>query len=315
MKLAQLVAQYAAFRKSLGEDFESNTRVLQSFSRSMGAEAHITDVKADRVKAFLDGSGPLTSYWHRKHTILRGFYRYALSRGHIAVSPLPVIIPQRPERFVAYIYSHDELQRLLDGTSRYQKQRIHMEPHTFRTILLVLYGAALRVSECLSLTLADVDLHQAVFTIRDTKFYKSRLVPLGNDLNDAMLRYAKRRRAAGHSQEGDARFFVTKFGKGVPIRLIQRAFRRLRKQTAIHRVDGARYQPRIHDLRHTAAVHRLITWYRDGKDVQQLLPLLSTYMGHRDIASTQHYLTMTPELLQEASARFASYAFSEVSHG
>jgi site-specific recombinase XerD len=152
-------------------------------------------------------------------------------------------------------------------------------------------------------------------TIRDTKFYKSRLVPLGSDLNDAMLRYAKRRKGAGHSQEEDAPFFVTKLGERVPIRLLQRAFRRLRKQTGIHRDDGARYQPRIHDLRHAAAVHRLTAWYRDGKDVQKLLPLLSTYMGHVDIASTQHYLTMTPELLQEASARFANYAFSEVSHG
>jgi integrase/recombinase XerD len=315
MKLAELVAQYAVFRKSLGEDFESDARVLQSFSRSIGAEADITDVQADRVKAFLDGRGPITSYWHRKHTILRGFYRYALSRGHIAVSPLPVIIPKQPERFVAYIYSHDELRRLLDGTSGYQKQRIHMEPHTFRTILLALYGAALRVSEGLSLTLADVDLRQSVLTIRDTKFYKSRLVPMGNDLNEVMLRYAERRKAAGHAQEGNAPFFVTKLGERVPIRLIQRAFRRLRKQTGIHRVDGARYEPRIHDLRHAAAVHRLTAWYRDGKDVQKLLPLLSTYMGHTDIASTQHYLTMTPELLQEASARFASYAFSGVSRG
>lgn len=190
-----------------------------------------------------------------------------------------------------------------------------MEPHTFRTILLALYGAALRVSECLSLTLADVDLRQAVLTIRDTKFYKSRLVPLGNDLNDAMQKYAERRKAAGHSQEGDAPFFVTKLGERIPIRLIQRAFRRLRKQTGIRRFDGARYQPRLHDLRHSAAVHRLTAWYREGKDVQKLLPLLSTYMGHTDIASTQHYLTMTPELLQEASARFASYAFSEVSRG
>src|SRR5260370_27419962 len=139
MKLAQLVAQYAAFRKSLGEDFESDTRVLQSFSRSIGVESDIADVRADRVKAFLDGRGPITSYWHRKHTILRGFYRYALSRGHIAVSPLPLIIPKQPQRFLAYIYSHDELRRLLDGTSCYQKQRIHMEPPTFPTILLALY--------------------------------------------------------------------------------------------------------------------------------------------------------------------------------
>ena len=315
MKLAQLIAQYVAFRKNLGVSFENDARLLRSFSRTIGETADLSGVQPDRVKAFLDGCGPITRYWHRKHTALNGFYRYAVSRGYVAAVPLPTLIPKQPERFVPYIYSCEELQRLLDGTISYQKQRIQMEPHTFRTILLSLYGAALREGECLSLTLADVDLRQSLLTIRDTKFYKSRLVPLGCDLNEAMLRYARRRKAAGHSQEENAPFFVTRLGERIPNDLLRRAFRRLRKQAGIRRADGARYQPRLHDLRHSAAVHRLTTWYREGKDVQKLLPLLSTYMGHTDIGGTQHYLTMTPELLQQASARFATYVFSEVSHG
>ena len=109
-------------------------------------------------------------------------------------------------------------------------------------------------------------------------------------------------------------FFVTKLGARIPIRLLQRAFRRLRAQAGVRREGGARCQPRLHDLRHAAAVHRLTAWYREGKDVQRLLPLLSTYLGHVDIASTQLYLTMTPELLHEASKRFAKYVFGEVSH-
>ena len=120
---------------------------------------------------------------------------------------------------------------------------------------------------------------------------------------------------AGHSQEGNAPFFVTKLGERIQNDLLRRAFRRLRKQAGVHRSDGARYEPRLHDLRHSFALRRRTTWYREGKDVQKLLPLLSTYLGHVDIASTQRYLTMTPELLQEASTRFARYAFSEVSRG
>ncbi len=315
MKLAQVIAQYVDFRKNLGEKFEAGAKRLQSFSRAMGETADISEVPADRVKAFLDGNGPVTRSWHMKHTALRGFYRYAVSREFVSSVPLPTIIPKEPLRFVPYIYSREEMQRLLDGTAFYQKQRIQMEPDTFRTILLTLYGSALREGECLSLTLADADLRQAVLTIRDTKFYKSRLVPLGCDLNEVLLRYAKRRKAAGHSQEPNAPFFVTKLGERIPNDLLRRAFRRLRKQVGIRRSDGARFQPRVHDIRHSFALRRLTTWYREGKDVQKLLPLLSTYMGHVDIASTQHYLTMTPELLQEASSRFASYAFSEVSHG
>lgn len=196
MKLAQVIALYVAFRKNLGVNFENDAKLLQMFSRAVGETLDISSVQADRVKAFLDGCGPITRYWHRKLTFLRGFYRYAISRGYVAEAPLPTMVPKQPERFVPHIYSREELQRLLDGTANYQNQRIQMEPHTFRTILLALYGAALREGECLSLTLSDVDLHQSLLTIRDTKFYKSRLVPLGCDLNKAMLRYAGQRKTA-----------------------------------------------------------------------------------------------------------------------
>jgi integrase len=91
------------------------------------------------------------------------------------------------------------------------------------------------------------------------------------------------------------------------------AFRRVRDSAGVLRHDGARYQPRLHDLRHTAAVHRLIAWYRSGADVQRLLPQLATYLGHVHIAGTQRYLTLTPELLREAGLRFERYAM-EASH-
>ena len=150
--------------------------------------------------------------------------------------------------------------------------------------------------------------------VRDTKFYKSRLVPLGSDLNEVMTQYAAQRKRDGHSQSDDAPFFVTKLGARIPIRLLQRAFRRLRTHSGVRREGGARCQPRLHDLQARRGGPRLTAWYREGKDVQRLLPLLSTYLGHVDITSTQLYLTMTPELLHEASKRFAKYVFGEVSH-
>jgi integrase/recombinase XerD len=95
----------------------------------------------------------------------------------------------------------------------------------------------------------------------------------------------------------------------------ERVFRRVCTQAAVCRHDSPRYQPRLHDLRHTWAVHRLVAWYEEGADVQRLLPPLATYLGHRNIAATQCYLTMTPALLQAASLRFAQYAQLEVPHG
>jgi site-specific recombinase XerD len=316
VKLAQLIAQYVAFRKSLGQDFESDRKRLVIFSRFVGESAGIKSVKLSQVAAFLAGRGPITRYWHLKYWTLRGFFRYAITRGYLFTSPLPTTVPKLPARFVPHIYSREELRRLLDGTASYQKHktRIVMEPHTFRAILLLLYGAALRVSEALSLNLADVDLEEAVIVIRDTKFYKTRLVPLGSDLNAAMTKYAKQRKRDKHSQGNNAPFFVTKLGARISSRLLRHAFQRLRTHSGVHRQDRPQCQPRLHDLRHAAAVHRLTAWYREGKDVQRLLPLLSTYLGHVDIASTQLYLTMTPELLHEASQRFAQYVFGEVSH-
>ncbi len=208
----------------------------------------------------------------------------------------------------------EELRRLLDGTASAQTPRCLIEAHTFRTLLLLLYGAALRDGEALALNLEDVDLQEALLTIRDTKFYKTRLVPLGSELNGVMAEYAKQRKKAGHSQCSDAPFFVTRRGVRLSLNLLQESFQRLRAQAGVRREDGARYQPRLHDLRHAAAVHRLTAWYREGKDVQRLLPLLSTYLGHTSIACTQVYLTLTPDLLHEASKRFARYAFGEVSH-
>ena len=96
--------------------------------------------------------------------------------------------------------------------------------------------------------------------------------------------------------------------------MAERAFVNLRNIAGISREDGARYQPRLHDLRHAMAVHRLVAWYREGADVQRLLPQLATYLGHVDVAATQRYLTMTPELLRQASRRFEGYAKPEVCH-
>jgi integrase/recombinase XerD len=304
MQLKQLITQYVAFRKSLGEDFESTESLLKTFCRRLGEQIDAAEVTADRVAAFLAGTGPVTRYWHRKYDVLRGLYRYASSRGWVAGSPLPLTVPTPPERFVPYIYTREELCRLFTSTSSYRKDHRKLGPHTLRAILLLRYGAGRRVSEAVALTLADGDLPGAVITLRDTKFGKTRVVPLGPELNEVMRRYATRREQAGHRQDSSAPFFVLRRGGPVPVQLVQQTFRRLREYAGVPRADGARYQPRLHDMRHSFAVPRLTSWYQQGADGQRLLPQLATYLGHVNIAATQVYLTMTPELLQAALARF-----------
>jgi site-specific recombinase XerD len=109
----------------------------------------------------------------------------------------------------------------------------------------------------------------------------------------------------------DDLFFVGRNSKRIPIHMVERAFKQVRKHAGLQREGGPRCQPRLLDLRHTTAVHRLTSWYRDGKDVQKLLPQLSVYMGHARLAATQAYLSMTPNLLHQANLRFERYAIRE----
>jgi integrase/recombinase XerD len=200
VKLAEFIKHYVAFRKGRGEKFTTSEGILRRFSHTAGKDLEFGNVTADLVKRFLNGSGPLTRYWHRKYSALRGLFRHAVAHGHISVWPLPAIMPKEPPDFVPYIYSEDELRRMLHGISSviYQKRKMLLEPHTFRAILLLLYGTGLRIGEATSLRLADVDLKKALIVVGETKFYKSRFVPLGPELNGAMLEYTRKRNKGGH---------------------------------------------------------------------------------------------------------------------
>lgn len=314
MTLQNLVAEYVALKRSSGADFISGASVLAWFTHALGADTEVSSISKDRVTAFVNGNGPVTYHWHRKYYALRGFYQYATSRGYATEIPLPIRVPRNPPSLVPYIYSRDEIHRLLEAAGRYRKLGLHLEPDTFQAILLILYGAALRISEALSLNEADVDTDNAVLTIRETKFYKTRLVPIGSDLYRVLSKYRKRTVALHGTRTDDAPFFVDRRGARLLVPTIRQAFSELRTMAGVSRSDGGRYQPRLHDLRHSSAVHRLTAWYAEGADVQRLLPRLSTYLGHYSVAATQRYLTMTPELLHEASVRFEKYVFGEVRH-
>ncbi|MGA7927981.1 MAG: tyrosine-type recombinase/integrase [Candidatus Sulfotelmatobacter sp.] len=311
MKLSELTAQYVAHKQSMGMRFRTEQRTLKSFCRVMGDIA-MADVEPAPVLAFIAGNGPVTRFWHRKHEVLVGFYRFAISRGYCTGSPLPTLVPKRPPAFVAYIYSREELQRLLEATSLCEHPCCKVRACTFRALILLLYGAGLRISEALALTVKDVSLSTALIQIRETKFYKTRLVPIGPDLVNVLTRYASQRNK-DHSAQPDQPFFVSRTGSAIQPWAPDLIFSRLRRHAKVERHDGGRFQPRLHDMRHSFAVHRLISWYRQGADVQRLLPQLATYLGHVDVAATQRYLTMTPELLREASQRFERYAW-EAAH-
>src|SRR5260370_41942207 len=140
---------------------------------------------------------------------------------------MPVTIPKRPQPFVPYIYSREELSRLLKGALTYQKNRGSLAPFVVQTLLLFLYGTGLRVRESLALTQADVDLAAGVVTVRESKFFKSRLVPLGPQLLKSLVTYATQRNVAGHS-EGGGPFFIARNGGPINMSTLQENFCRNR---------------------------------------------------------------------------------------
>lgn len=310
MNLQRLIEQYISLQRSLGSAFTMNAITLRAFGRACGARRSIASIRKEHVDSFLGKARPVTMTWFSKLSRLRPFFQYAVSRGHIIKAPLPLVMPKRPSPFVPYIYGREELRRLLHVTESYSRSRC-LEHATIRTMILVFYGAGLRLSEAINLTRADVDLKSSVLTIRHTKFGKTRLVPVGRQLNKALTQYDSTRPSR---RPAEASFFTTRAGGPVTSESLQDNFRILCDLAGIRRTDGTREQPRIHDLRHTFAVHRLTSWYREGADVQRLLHQLSVYLGHIELRHTQVYLSMTPELLQEASQRFERYAGKERSH-
>jgi site-specific recombinase XerD len=310
MKLSELVAQYVSHKRALGMRFDSSAATLAAFCRCLDSNIDVRSVTVEQVHDFLTGNRPLTNHWGKRKSVLDCFFRFALSRGHITASPLPRYSPKLPPPLAPYIYSKEELKRLLDVASAACNSHVKLEAHVLRALILILYGACLRHGEALRLTMQDVDLDGAVLHIRESKFYKSRLVPLGADLNGAMERYARQRNKA-FGNEPDGPFFCFRDGRPLNQSVVRHAFQRQRILANVFREGGPVCQPRLHDLRHSGVVHRLIAWYRSGADLHMLLPQLATYLGHVDLAATQRYLTLTPELLNEASKRFEAYALEK----
>lgn len=189
MKLAEAVGQYVTHKQSMGMRFCTEERTLKAFCRAIGNIA-MTEIQRDRVDAYLAGKGPVTRFWQRKYEVVVGFYRFAIARGYALDIPLPHRVPKPARAFVPHIYSHDELRRLLKATAACDNPHSSIDSETCRTLILLLYGAGLRISEALALTLDDVDLSSAMLLIDTSKFYKTRLVPLGPDLTRVLKAYA-----------------------------------------------------------------------------------------------------------------------------
>lgn len=206
-----------------------------------------------------------------------------------------------------YIYSPEEIRRLLDIARTYPCPRAPLRAISLYTMLVLAYCAGLRLGELARLDLGDVVLQAGTITIRETKFFKSRILPLTDSALSALREYLEARRQAKAPQSPDSGLFWHDQGNArYTSHSIAYGLVDILRRAGIKPPKG-KTGPRIHDLRHSMVVNRILEWYRAGINPQDKLPFLATYLGHRDIHSTLVYITVTQDILQQANERFRAF--------
>jgi integrase len=305
--MTHLVKDYLAYRRGLGFKLEGDGRLLLRFAQYADRSGHRGPLTTELILRWVRLPAEASpSYLVARLQAVRGFARYRVIFESGTEVPPPGLLVARCRRPTPYIYTEEEITALLAAARRLPPQT-SLRPHTYATFFGLLACTGLRVSEALNLTRSDIDWHQELLTIRQTKFRKSRLVPLHPSATDMLKGYAGLRDRF-HPRSVAEAFFVT--FRGTPLRLptVEGVFGHLRKELSWQSRGGRR--PRVHDLRHTFACRRLIRWYEEGADLEHAIASLSTYLGHTLVTNTYWYLTAVPDLLGLATVRFERFASS-----
>jgi site-specific recombinase XerD len=303
-----MVCNYLNERRRLGFELKSPGRTLMSFARYIDALEHCGPLTVEIMAQWArqdkwKRDDPAT--WARRLKLLRPFTRYLCQFEPRTEIPDESIFGPIQERLTPHIYHEQEIIDLL-GAARTLRPPGGLRPATYETLFGLIATTGLRVSEAVHLSEADVNLKLGLLTVRQTKFAKSRQLPLRPSAVEALHRYHNQR-DQHIAVAAEMPFFVSSKGKGLGLRQVRRVFATLRQQLGwVSR--GGHDQPRIHDLRHTFAVRRVMLWQAQGTEIDQAMLALSTYMGHAKISNTYWYLTAVPELMAVAAGKFEQFA-------
>jgi integrase/recombinase XerD len=292
--LRKAVENYLTMRRSLGFKLRNmgyNLRHFVSFIEQQRASVITTELALRWAQQPQDVQ-PATMA--TRLSFVRSFARYWSATDPRTEIPPMGLLPHRPKRATPYLYSDEEIQRLLKA-ARNLPPSTGLRPWTYYTLLGLMAVTGMRIGEVLRLDRADVDLQQGLLTVRLTKFSKSRLIPLHRSTVKELKLYLCRRDQL-YPRPSTSRFFLSNQGTPPADYIVRWTFVKLSRQIGLRRV-GDSSGPRLHDLRHRFAVTTLLRWYRTGVDVEQRLPMLSTYMGHAHVTDTYWYLSAIPELL------------------
>lgn len=309
--LADGIAQFIAHKRALGCRYETEVYALRLFDRYLVAQRitkpdAITPVAIQAFLATRPRARP-RSYNHLLG-VLRRLFQWLVARNHLAQTPV-VCLPRRASvARTPFIFTPEAAGRLLAlAAALPDVPGVALRGPTYRVIFALLYGLGLRVGEVCRLDVADVDQSRKLLVIRDTKFGKDRLVPFGPRLGAMLAHYLNLRRSRDRHLATNAPLVGGLAGGRLQRQQIGKIFRGFIPALGLT-VPAGTSPPRLHDLRHSFAVRTLLRWYRAGIDPAQRLLHLSTFMGHVNPESTAIYLTITSDLLAEASHRFEAFA-------
>lgn len=306
--LGVVIADYLALKQALGRKFAGESWVLSGFDRFLAARgAECTAITAEVFTAWCLTLTSLSATTRRNRMrIVRNLCLYMRRSDpgcyvpDLATFPAPQA-PRRP-----HIFSEEEIGRLLRAAAELPSRSTSpLRGPMYRLAIVLLYTAGLRRGELVRLVLSDYDPVERTLLVRASKFHKSRLVALSADAAREMEAYLLARRRLQH--HADAPLLVSSF-RGLRARSgggLGQGLRRLFQRAGVRTRSGR--LPRVHDLRHTHAVHVLLRWYRAGLDVQAKLPALATSMGHVSVVSTAYYLAFLDPVAEAASERFARH--------
>ncbi|MGA3006926.1 MAG: tyrosine-type recombinase/integrase [Opitutaceae bacterium] len=290
---------YLALRRSLGFKLREYGVCLHEFISFLKAKKapRITTRLALEYATQRKHEKPIS--WTRRLIIIRGFALYRSGADPATEVPHHRLLPFRSQRARPYLYSPEEIKRLLDAALTMVSPH-PLRQHTYYCLFGLLVVTGIRLGEALNLLPQDVDLAEGILTIRRTKFDKSRLVPLHPSTREVLARYAKLRDET-YARRGRpvTYFFAAIHGTRLNNSGVNLVFRDLSRQIGLRR-RGERHGPRLHDFRHRFAVETLLRWYRSGEAVTRRMPVLSTYLGHGNVSGTYWYLSNTPELMASA---------------
>lgn len=315
MSVGEVVERYLAYRRAAGSEYACGAQHLRRVASLLGKSAGAGALAGANIEELILTNGRMTLTSRMKLSSLSVFLRWCVARGFLAGMPrLPEpprnLSPARP-----HIFSDDEIRRLLSANHMRRHSRSRTPVETARMVVLMTCTMGLRISETLSLAVGDIDTGLNAATVRETKFYKTRIVPYGPAVAQKLREFVVWRKASGLPDAGKSPLFTDRSGTPLTYGSFRQTFRWLCEDAGVARGAGDSRDPRIHDLRHTFAVRRMLAWYREGRDVQSLLPKLSVYMGHSSVAGTSLYLSMTPELLGASCERFERFAEGGPGHG